>query len=138
MFVFFSLELRVPFLDHIFTAYYLSLPAEKRRPIEGVEKHSLRAAFSGTGLIPDDVLWRPKEAFSDGVSSHKKSLFELLQEHVELQVRTYVFDCSQTYFDDLRLHYLATQHSCRVGVLQTGLYTPGLPHILAIKIPTFH
>lgn len=30
--VWFSLELRVPFLDHRFTAYYLSLPEEMRIP----------------------------------------------------------------------------------------------------------
>lgn len=93
-----GLELRVPFLDHIFSSYYLSLDAEKRSPIDGIEKHTLRAAFAGTGLIPDDVLWRPKEAFSDGVSSHKKSLFELLQEHIELHVSDVEMENAQDKF----------------------------------------
>ncbi len=80
------LEMRVPFLDHQFSAYYLSLPAHLAQPKNGVEKYLLRKAFDNTGLIPDDILWRPKEAFSDGVSSQKKAWFQILQEYVESQV----------------------------------------------------
>nr|CAD7572275.1 unnamed protein product [Timema californicum] len=61
----FSLELRVPFLDLQFSSYYLSLPEETRQPQGGVEKHLLRSAFSNTSLLPHDILWRHKEAFSD-------------------------------------------------------------------------
>ena len=81
-----GLEVRVPFLDKYFTSYYLSLPPKDRQPQGGVEKHLLRSAFSGTGLLPDKILWRPKEAFSDGVSSKEKSWFSLLQDHVENKV----------------------------------------------------
>ncbi len=45
--------------------------------------------FSGTGLIPDDVLWRPKEGFSDGLASQKKSWYETLQQHCKEQVSTF-------------------------------------------------
>ena len=82
-----GLEVRVPFLDKYFTSYYLSLPPEHRQPQKGVEKHLLRSAFGGTGLLPNEILWRPKEAFSDGVSSKEKSWFSLLQEHVDGKVR---------------------------------------------------
>lgn len=115
----FSLELRVPFLDHRFTAYYLSLPEEMRVPKvcavvmlsmcsnqcrhlclvisvffgvfflcnqNGVEKHLLRDSFKGLNLIPDDILWRRKEAFSDGMMSVKKSWYTCLQEHLESMV----------------------------------------------------
>ncbi|XP_054271119.1 asparagine synthetase [glutamine-hydrolyzing]-like isoform X2 [Macrosteles quadrilineatus] len=81
-----SLELRVPFLDLQFTQYYLSLPGELRQPQKGVEKHLLRSAFNNTGLLPDNILWRHKEAFSDGVASIKKSLFQVIQELVEEKV----------------------------------------------------
>ncbi|XP_070703040.1 asparagine synthetase [glutamine-hydrolyzing] [Pempheris klunzingeri] len=81
-----GLELRVPFLDHRFTAYYLSLPHEMRVPKNGVEKHLLRESFKGLNLIPDDILWRRKEAFSDGVMSMKKSWYTCLQEHIESMV----------------------------------------------------
>uniref|UniRef100_A0A5F8H7Y5 Asparagine synthetase domain-containing protein n=1 Tax=Monodelphis domestica TaxID=13616 RepID=A0A5F8H7Y5_MONDO len=81
-----SLELRVPFLDHRLTSYYLSLPPELRIPKSGVEKHLLREAFEDANLLPKEILWRPKEAFSDGLTSLKKSWFTILQEHVEHQV----------------------------------------------------
>lgn len=78
-----GLELRVPFLDHRLTAYYLSLPEEMRMPRHGVEKHLLRDSFKGLNLIPDEILWRTKEAFSDGLMSVKKSWYTFLQEHIE-------------------------------------------------------
>ncbi|KAG7298991.1 hypothetical protein JYU34_017463 [Plutella xylostella] len=76
----FSLELRVPFLDIQFTSHYLSLDPKARQPQNGVEKHLLRNSFSKSGLLPDSILWRHKEAFSDGVASVKKSLFTVLEE----------------------------------------------------------
>lgn len=81
-----GLELRVPFLDHRFTSYYLSLPEEMRVPKHGVEKHLLRDSFKGLNLIPDEILWRRKEAFSDGMMSLKKSWYVCLQEHLESMV----------------------------------------------------
>ncbi|XP_067649261.1 asparagine synthetase [glutamine-hydrolyzing]-like [Haliotis asinina] len=81
-----GLEIRVPFLDHQFTSYYLSLPAEDRVPRKGVEKYLLRSAFDGMNLLPKDILWRPKEAFSDGVSAVKRSLFEVIQDFCDQQI----------------------------------------------------
>ncbi|XP_039768875.1 asparagine synthetase [glutamine-hydrolyzing] isoform X2 [Ornithorhynchus anatinus] len=81
-----GLELRVPFLDHRFAAYYLSLPPELRSPKNGIEKHLLREAFEDSNLLPKEILWRPKEAFSDGLTSVKKSWFSILQDHIEDQV----------------------------------------------------
>lgn len=68
-----GIEARVPFLDRDFLAYAMSLdPASKMchhpdgRP--RVEKWALRAAFDGDdALLPQAVLWRQKEQFSDGV-----------------------------------------------------------------------
>lgn len=93
-----GLELRVPFLDHQFNNYYLSLPKDLRRPIDGIEKHLLRSAFSGTGLIPDDILWRPKEAFSDGISSQKKSWYELLQDHADEKIPVEMMEKSPSLY----------------------------------------
>ncbi|KAK7791162.1 hypothetical protein R5R35_013329 [Gryllus longicercus] len=81
-----SLELRVPFLDLQFTHYYLGLDPELRTPKGGVEKHLLRSAFDDTDLLPKSILWRHKEAFSDGVASVKKSLFQVIQEQVESKI----------------------------------------------------
>ncbi|XP_049872481.1 asparagine synthetase [glutamine-hydrolyzing] [Pectinophora gossypiella] len=76
----FSLELRVPFLDIQFTNHYLSIDPKLRQPQNGVEKHLLRSSFTKSGLLPDSILWRHKEAFSDGVASVKKSLFTTIGE----------------------------------------------------------
>lgn len=81
-----GLEIRVPFLDHRFSHYYLTLPHEDKRPKDGIEKHLLRSAFSDQGLIPDEILWRPKEAFSDGVSSVTTSWYEVLQKYIDVQI----------------------------------------------------
>ena len=78
-----GLEARTPFLDKQFVAVARSLATGLRRPIQGVqcEKFCLRKAFDGTGLLPDEVLWRKKEAFSDGVSgSSTKSWYQICQE----------------------------------------------------------
>lgn len=76
----FSLELRVPFLDIQFTHHYLAMDKKIRQPQNGVEKHLLRNSFAKSSLLPDSILWRHKEAFSDGVASVKKSLFTTIAE----------------------------------------------------------
>ncbi|KRT78921.1 hypothetical protein AMK59_8604, partial [Oryctes borbonicus] len=78
-----SLELRVPFLDQQFVYYYLNLPKETIRPQKGIEKFLIRSAFEHEDLLPKEILWRHKEAFSDGVTSRKKTLFQILQGIVE-------------------------------------------------------
>jgi len=79
-----GLEPRTPFLDKEFVAVARSIATEWRRPIKGqkVEKWILRRAFDDGITLPHDVLWRRKEAFSDGVSSHEKSWYEEIQERV--------------------------------------------------------
>ena len=86
----FGLEARVPFLSHHFVDNYLSIDKNLRNPIgkERMEKFLLRKAFEDNinPLIPNKVLYRQKEAFSDGCSSMEKSWFEYIQEYVETQV----------------------------------------------------
>jgi asparagine synthase (glutamine-hydrolysing) len=69
-----GLEVREPFLDKNFMRHYFSLPANVKCPRNGIEKFHLRQAIAVTfpGLLPDEILWRQKEAFSDGISSFKK------------------------------------------------------------------
>ncbi|KAL4223308.1 hypothetical protein ACF0H5_016779 [Mactra antiquata] len=93
-----GLEVRVPFLDHRFSSYYLSLPNALKRPKDGIEKHLLRSAFSGLGLLPDEILWRPKEAFSDGVSSVTKSWYEVLQDHIDQQINDQELEDSKAIY----------------------------------------
>ena len=63
-----GVEARVPFLDQEFIEYAISLhPSLKLK--DGVEKWVLREAFNDTEnpYLPEDILWRQKEQFSDGV-----------------------------------------------------------------------
>ena len=54
------------------------------------EKYLLRSAFSKENfmgynmqpLLPDCILWRTKEAFSDGVSKLNRSLYTIIQEGI--------------------------------------------------------
>lgn len=78
-----GLEVRLPFADVDFVDYILSLDPAYRMPQDGVEKYLFRKAFDSTGLLPSDVLWRSKEALSDGTSSQKDSWFSLLQDHID-------------------------------------------------------
>ena len=77
-----GLEVRVPFLDKHFLAYYMSLPPTLKTCTQKVEKFLLRSAFQHDNWLPDSVLWRQKEAFSDGCSSQSRSWYEIIQEHV--------------------------------------------------------
>ena len=82
-----SCEGRVPLLDPEFISEYWSIPSNWRKPTyKNMEKWWLRKAFDGLQLLPDCVLWRKKEAFSDGLSSAKNSWFKILQNYIEEEV----------------------------------------------------
>ncbi len=80
-----GLEPRTPFLDKQFVATCRSVATCWRRPVKGkqMEKYLLRKAFDDGVTLPSEVLWRQKEAFSDGVSSKEKSWYQEIQERVE-------------------------------------------------------
>lgn len=71
-----GLELRVPFLDTSLVNYVMNIRPQDKIPGQlnefsdirkwRMEKFILRQAFSGD-YLPDAVLWRQKEQFSDGV-----------------------------------------------------------------------
>lgn len=61
-----GVEVRVPFLDREFLDVAMAFnPAEKMAGPGRMEKTPLRQAFAG--YLPDEILWRQKEQFSDGV-----------------------------------------------------------------------
>lgn len=82
-----GLEARTPFLDKQFVDLYLSIPPKKRcHTTQGFcEKYLLRSAFDKK-LIPDSVLWRTKEAFSDGVSKTNDSWSDIIKRHVKEKI----------------------------------------------------
>ena len=66
-----GLEARVPFLDKEFLELAIKIKPEEKQPktYEGIEKYILRKAFDTPEkpYLPEEVLWRQKEQFSDGV-----------------------------------------------------------------------
>ena len=61
-----GVEARVPFLDLEFMDLAMSMDAAHKMAGKGrIEKAVLREAFEG--VLPDEILWRQKEQFSDGV-----------------------------------------------------------------------
>lgn len=78
-----GLEIRVPFLDSEFVRRYMAIKSNLKQPLERCEKYTLRRAFDRDNLLPNEILWRPKEAFSDGVSGLRLSWFQIIQNHCE-------------------------------------------------------
>ncbi len=66
-----GLEARVPFLDKAFLDVAMLIKPNEKQPktYDGKEKYILRKAFDtpDNPYLPDEVLWRQKEQFSDGV-----------------------------------------------------------------------
>ena len=103
----FGLEARVPFLDRKFMNVILSICPKLRIPTSKVEngprveKWLLRSSFQDDNLLPDPVLWRKKEAFSDGVSGEKRSWFEIIQEHANKKYTDEEFNSKKASYSHL-------------------------------------
>ena len=62
-----SLEARVPFGDLDFVRYVMAVDPQMKMNIYGKGKYLLRRAFEKDDLLPPELLWREKAAFSDAV-----------------------------------------------------------------------
>ncbi|KAF9910647.1 asparagine synthetase [Linnemannia zychae] len=69
-----GVEARVPFLDKAFLEVAMNVDPKEKMSFKGkMEKHILRKAFDTSDdptakpYLPDSILWRQKEQFSDGV-----------------------------------------------------------------------
>ena len=80
-----GLEPRTPFLDYIWVNAYLSIHPDQRFQAGKIEKYLFRNAFQSLKpkILPEDILWRNKEAFSDGVSSLNRSWYEIIDEKIK-------------------------------------------------------
>lgn len=72
-----GLEIRVPFLDKRFVDFVARLPPSFKLAPRRIEKHLLRIAFQG--WLPDDVLWRSKEGFSEALG--EVDFGDVLEQH---------------------------------------------------------
>ena len=81
-----GLEARTPFLDRKWVEFYLSINSNTRfHSVNGqCEKYLIRKAFEDfrPNILPEKVLWRTKEAFSDGVSSMERSWYQIIQDNI--------------------------------------------------------
>jgi len=77
-----GVEARVPFLDREFLDVAMSLnPQDKMITAGKMEKQILREAFSD--LLPEEIVWRQKEQFSDGVGY---SWIDGIRDHAKTEV----------------------------------------------------
>lgn len=93
-----DMEARVPYGSRQFIDYYLSIKPNLRTPQFGQEKYLLRNAFKG--FLPDEVLFRRKEAFSDGISHQKKSWYSIIQENIEIIMTDEYFNTNKIKYSD--------------------------------------
>ncbi len=94
-----GLEARVPFLDKAFLDLAMTIDAAQKQPAtyDGVEKYILRKAFDTPEqpYLPQEILWRQKEQFSDGVGY---SWIDQLIEHCAAQVSDADMESATTRF----------------------------------------
>ena len=74
-----GLEIRVPFFDKAFLNYYMSLNPELKIIRNGMEKYLLRKTYEKE--LPEEIVWRRKDGFSDGVSSMNKPWYEIINQY---------------------------------------------------------
>ena len=104
-----GLEPRTPFLDKTFVNYYLSIPIKYRNPLSNestdiCEKQLLRESFNFVynDLIPQEILWRTKEAFSDGISGDNGSWFQIIKDklaYIKKYINNTAFICKPEWTD---------------------------------------
>ena len=80
----FGLEARLPFLDYEIVKFFKNLSPALKKPINGMEKFFIRNAFDNIDILPHEVLFRKKEAFSDGISDVSKSWYLMVQEYIAI------------------------------------------------------
>ena len=111
-----GLEPRTPFLDRSFVNFILSTPAffrnhknQNTNCYRCIEKFILRQSFTQENfkdcnnkqILPSEILWRKKEAFSDGVSNKSRSLYQILQDYISFHMN--IEECTDKYKPSIEL-----------------------------------
>ena len=135
---FFNMTQKSPFLDQQFINYYLSIPLEFRYSTwlsnfnnnssnKYSEKYLMRIVFSKENyknsnfmmLLPEEIIWRTKEDFFDGISNYPNSVCNIIsnnlcnyatvntvKKHVNNQKQ---LTHEQEYYRDIFLHLFPNQ-----------------------------
>jgi len=80
-----TIEIRVPFLDKDFIDYVMNIDTKYKMINEehkNIEKYILRNSFNNN-YLPNEILWRQKDQFSDAVSSKEENWIDSLKEYAE-------------------------------------------------------
>lgn len=127
-----TIELRVPFGDKLFVDYVMNLSPECKMynfnagddEKAGIEKYILRKAFEG--WLPDEILWRKKEQFSDGVSSDKENVIDTLKKFASNEI-------SDEEFSNRSKLYPVHTPCTKEGLLYYKIFQKLFKHESAIK-----
>ena len=103
-----SLEARVPFGDLEFVKYVMEIDPSLKMNTYGIGKYLLRHAFEKDKILPDEILWRQKAAFSDAVGH---SMVDDLKEYAgqmytdeEFEKRRKAYDFAQPFTKESLLY----------------------------------
>ena len=91
-----SLEARVPFGDLDFVKYVMAIDPKMKMNTYGMGKYLLRHAFERDKLLPDEILWRQKAAFSDAVGH---SMVDDLKEYAATKYTDAEFEEKRRQYD---------------------------------------
>ena len=91
-----SLEARVPFGDLDFVRYVMRLDPALKRNRYNMGKYLLRRAFQDDHLLPGEILWRQKAAFSDAVGH---SMVDDLKAYAETVYTDEAFEEKRQQYD---------------------------------------
>lgn len=94
-------ELRLPFFDRDILHFVMNGNPKWFMPCfnNGIEKHILRKAFDQTDIIPHEILWRTKHAFSDATSIVGTSSWkEYLKTRADEEITDSRFDERRTLY----------------------------------------
>ena len=97
-----TIEIRMPFDDQDFIDYIMNIDPKykmiNKENENNIEKYILRKAFDNGEFLPDEILWRKKEQFSDGISSENENLIDSLKKHAKKEITDMEFDERATLF----------------------------------------
>ena len=91
-----SLEARVPFGDLDFVKYVMAIDPKMKMNTYGMGKYLLRHAFERDKLLPGEILWRQKAAFSDAVGH---SMVDDLKEYAAAKYTDVEFEEKRRQYD---------------------------------------
>lgn len=128
-----TIEIRIPFGDKIVVDYIMNLSPECKMygfGLDGesddkkIEKYILRKAFEG--WLPDEILWRKKEQFSDGVSSDKENVINVLKQYAEKEI-------SDAEFVERNNNYPIHTPNTKEGLLYYKIFNKFFKHDSCLK-----